>query len=243
MNNREYQKMYDHERTYWWFITKRLFIRTFLSSLPKKKNIKILDAGCGTGGNISLLRHYGQVAAVDVSSAAVALCEKGGFPFIIKASIEKLPFQTHSFDLITLFDVLYHKHIHDDVKTLRYLYTFIKPRGYLLITDCAFQFLYGHHDVNNHARTRYSLPELKGKLHQSGFTVVRGSYIFCFPFIFFVINRLLTSFKVLSASDTEMNIHPIINTFLKKIGAAENSILQYTNLPFGSSVIVLAQKI
>jgi SAM-dependent methyltransferase len=242
MDNLEYTKMFDHEKSYWWFVTKRLFIHTFLSYLPEKKNKKILDAGCGTGGNISLLQHYGKVLAIDVSSTAIAFCKKRGFISVLNASIEKLPFHTNSFDLITLFDVLYHKRIHNDVETLRYLHSFVKPQGYLLITDCAFQFLYGDHDRNNHARTRYSLPELKEKLQQSGFTVIRGSYIFCFPFLFFVVNRFLTSIGVLSASKSEMNIHPIINSYLLSIEKIENKILQYINLPFGSSVIILAQK-
>jgi SAM-dependent methyltransferase len=243
MNNHEYKKMYEHERSYWWFITKRLFIRTFLSSLPKKKNRKILDAGCGTGGNIPLLRQYGQVEAVDISPTAVAFCKKRGYASASEASIEKLPFPKNSFDLITLFDVLYHKRIHDDTRVLRYLHTRIKPGGYIIITDCAFQFLYGAHDVNNQARTRYTLPRLTEKLQRSGFTTVRGSYIFCSAFPFFIMNRLLTSMRIFSASENEMNMHPVINWVLRFLGEIENKLLQYVNLPFGSSIIILAEKL
>jgi SAM-dependent methyltransferase len=242
MEKTEYIYLFRNEKKYWWHISKRVFINTFLSSFQKSSHTRILDAGCGTGGNISLLRQYGHVEAVDVSPIGVALCKKRGYTFVKKASIEKLPFPENSFDLITLFDVLYHRSIHDDVKVLRHIYTRVKPGGYLLVTDCAFGFLFGPHDVNNHARTRYSLPELKRKLRQSGFTVVRGSYMFCFTFPLFTFSRLLSKIKFTETILVENNIHPFINTVLLVIERVENAFLRRINLPFGSSVIILAQR-
>jgi SAM-dependent methyltransferase len=243
MKTREYQKMFDHEQSYWWFVTKRLFIRTFLSLLKRKGNRKILDAGCGTGGNIPLLQEFGTVSAVDISATAVCFCKRKNSIPVTRTSIDNLPFQKNSFDLITLFDVLYHKRIGDDVSVLQYLHRYLKPNGYILITDCAFQFLFGAHDINNHARKRYTLPELTEKFRLSGFAVIRGSYIFCFTFIFFILNRLFTSLRMLSASSSEMNIHPYINRILKRIGRVEDAVLKLVDLPFGSSIIILAQKV
>lgn len=242
MKKTEYMYLFRNEKTYWWHRSKRSFIRTFLSSLPRNDNRKILDAGCGTGGNIPLLQRYGHVDAVDVSHVGIAFCKKRGYSFVIKASVEKLPFPKNSFDLITLFDVLYHKRIHDDVKVLRHIYTRLKPGGYLMLTDCAFQFLYGSHDVNNYARTRYSLPELKRKLQQCGFTVTRGSYIFCFTFPLFALSRLVSKGKFTGTSDLENKIPPCINTIFIFIERIENIFLRYADLPLGSSVIILAQR-
>lgn len=242
MDTGEYIQLFTHENTYWWFVSKRLFIRTFLSSFPKNERSRILDAGCGTGGNIALLRQYGHVSAVDASPAAVTFCKKNGFPFVIKASVEKLHFPKKSFDLVALFDVLYHKNIKNDVKTLRYLHTFLKPGGYLLMTDCAFQRFYSTHDVSNHARTRYSLPELTQKLRGSGFTVIRSSYIFCFTFPAFILSRLLKKADTIGVSRSEYDVHPLVNAFLIIIERIENRLLRYVNFPFGSSVIILARK-
>ena len=77
MQQREFSKMFQVEDKHWWFVSKRLFAKTFLG-IANKKFTKILDIGCGTGRNLIMLRRYGQVFGVDINPLALKFCSRRG---------------------------------------------------------------------------------------------------------------------------------------------------------------------
>jgi len=242
MQPREYKVMYQLEDKHWWFTAKRLFIKTYLNFLPKKKNLKILDIGCGTGKNLEMLQNFGQPQGIDAFTSAISFCKKRKSLKTKKASASQLPFKNNNFNLITLLDVLYHKGVKNDLQVLKEAYRALKSSGFLLITDCAHQFLWGSHDISMHARQRYSKKELISKVNQAGFKVKKASYIYFFTFPLFIINRLLKKFIFKKSSSDIAPINPVINQALIFILNLESKLLKYFNLPIGSSIIVLAQK-
>lgn len=241
MQSKEYQLMYQLEDQHWWFVAKRRYIQTYLSLISWPKSTRILDIGCGTGRNLKLLSRYGQAQGVDYSPQAIKFCQNRGL-LIKKASADNLPFQSNSFNLVTLFDVLYHRGIKNDLKALKQAHRVLKSGGYLLLTDCAHQFLYGPHDQAQHARQRYSKKELLEKASKAGFRLKRSSYIYCVTFPVFLIKRLVS--KYLAKTD-KSDVEPtpkIINQLLISLLQLEAKALKYFNLPFGSSIMILAQK-
>ena len=237
MQTQEYQKLFQLEDKHWWFVSKRQFIKLILKKLKLKPKSKILDIGCGTGRNLKLLQSFGTIQGVDYSDLAVKYCHQRGLKAVKKASANKLPFNKSEFNLVTLFDVLYHQGIKSDLKVLKEVNRVLKPKGRILITDCAHQWLFGPHDIAQHARQRYSKKELKAKLNQAGFKVIRSSCIFASLFPVFVINRLINR----HGSDVKP-INPRLNQLLIFIHHLESLVLKVFNLPFGSSIIILAQK-
>lgn len=237
MQTQEYQKLFQLEDKHWWFVSKRAFIKVIFEKLNLKLDSKILDIGCGTGRNLRLLGNYGQATGVDYSSLAVKYCHQRGLKSVQKASAEKLPFKKNSFNLVTLFDVLYHQGIKSDLEVLKEVNRVLKPNEFILVTDCAHQWLFGPHDIAQHARQRYSKKELEVKLKKAGFKVIRSSYIFSSLFPIFILNRLINR----HGSDVKP-INQLVNRFLILIYRLEALVLRFINLPFGSSIIVLAQK-
>ena len=241
MEPREYKLMYQQEENYWWFTVKRFFIKQYLSAITLKKTNKVLDIGCGTGLNLQLLSEYGKVWGMDFSALALNFCRKRGFKRLYQGSVEKIPFKNNNFKLVTLFDVLYHKKIKDDLLVLKEIYRVLEKGGYLLLTDCAFNFLFGPHDINVHARQRYTKKELEEKLIKAGFKIKKSSYIFFFFFLPFAFCRLYDRYITKKNShSTEISL--LINKIIINIGRLEAGLLSITNFPFGSSIIVLAQK-
>ena len=237
MESQEYQLLYQLEDNHWWFVSKRLFAQVFLSKAKLKSNSKILDIGCGTGRNLKMLEDFGQASGIDYSSLAIKYCQKRGLKRVKKASAEKLGYNKFSFNLVTLFDVLYHQGIKSDLKVLKQAHQVLKPGGFILITDCAHQWLFGPHDIAQHARQRYSKKELENKLKKAGFKIIRSSYIFASLFPVFVLNRLLKQ----KGSDVKLT-NKLLNQLLIIIHKFESTILKFINLPVGSSIIILAQK-
>ena len=53
MENSEYYNHFNTEDNHWWFIGQRkILTNVFEKFVNKNENLKIVDAGCGTGRNI-----------------------------------------------------------------------------------------------------------------------------------------------------------------------------------------------
>lgn len=236
----EYLKMYLLEDTHFWFVGKRFFIKTYLDKI-KSRISNILDIGSGTGGATKLLDEYGEVVGVEKNPYARFLARKRGLK-IIKGKAEKLPFKNNSFNLVTVFDVLYHKDIKSVGNVLKEIFRVLKPKGQVLITDSALSWLNSQHDQFMFSKRRFSLAEINDLLISQGFSIIKSSYIYFFIFpLVFIKRKIIDSFHNNDHSDV-FKIPFIINWVLIFILRLEAILLSLIYLPIGSSIIILAQK-
>src|SRR5438105_7066576 len=179
----EYAKMFRVEETHWWFAGKRRLVRVLLDGLPAHAGRRILDVGCGTGGMFLLLKDYGCIVGVDESEIALRFATQRPHAQLGRAALPALPFPDCSFDLLTCFDVLYHRAVSDDEQALREMARVLRPGGHVVISDSALSMLRSGHDEAMHGARRYTTGELRAKLLAAGFTVERLSYanFFLFP--------------------------------------------------------------
>jgi len=109
-----YRAMASHEDRHWWFVGRRAVIRRLLRLIALRKDARILEAGCGTGGNLYLLGEHGEVAAFEPNDLARAFAQKKAPGVAIQSAT--LPHQVDGiagpFDLVVALDVL--EHIDDD---------------------------------------------------------------------------------------------------------------------------------
>jgi hypothetical protein len=93
-------------------------------------------------------------------------------------------------------------------------------------------------------KRRYNRRELIAKLERGGFTIKKLSYYvsFLFPLLvgIRVINKLFHKKDV--KTSLEMKTILVINEFLLLFMRMEKILLRYLNIPFGASLIVLAEK-
>ena len=96
-----YTQMNQVEQHHWWFVARRKIIRKVLESfLPESNNLKILEIGCGTGGNLALLSEFGEVSAMELDQTARNIANKKNICEIKKGELpNNIPF-TEKFDLI-----------------------------------------------------------------------------------------------------------------------------------------------
>jgi len=244
--DREYEIMYRLENSHWWFVAKKRYIKTILDLHLKDKGNNILDVGCGTGGMIDLLKNYGRVFGMDLHGAACEFSrQRNHFP-LIKGDANKLPFKKGTFHLITLLDVLYHQHILDDEEVLEQIHQLLVPKGFILITDSAFELLRGAHDIAVMARHRYTLKELTDKLKGHHFSIERSTYLYFVIFPLVAISRLLGKLMLFFLkpnirSDLK-ETNDYLNQFLVALLGWEGKLLKLVNFPFGSSLLILGKK-
>lgn len=236
MQKLQYDLMYKLENYHFWFLGKREFIKAVL---PKKNTRwQILDIGSGTGGTTKLLGNWGKVLCIENSNTAIKYLKIGNLKYK-KMSIMNYHPEENRYDLVTLLDVLYHRHITNDTKVIQTAFQALKPNGLLLITDSALPYLMSYHDQLMHTRQRYYLGELEAKVRQTGFKIKKSSYIFFLIFPLFLLSRLVNKFI---GYNTVSHVNPLLNILFLNICKIEARTLKYFNLPIGSSIIILARK-
>ena len=108
-----YLRMREIERTHWWFTARREILTAEIERLGLPAYARILEAGCGTGGNLDMLRRFGQVQALepDAESRDYVKATKG--IEVQEAWLpDRMPAFDHRFDLIAALDVI--EHVDDD---------------------------------------------------------------------------------------------------------------------------------
>lgn len=109
-------------------------IRKFI---PKTKEIKILDFGCGPGILINAMKKVNSKAkytGIDVSDKAISQAKKRhpDSKFFTVADGQKLPLKDKSVDFIISTDVI--EHVYNTKKAFEEFYRVLKPGGKILLT-------------------------------------------------------------------------------------------------------------
>ena len=238
-----YKEMLEQESTHWWFRSRRRIVKSLLKSIKLKQDAAILEAGCGSGGNLPLLSVLGgkvyafemyDLARESAKARNIATVEEGKLP-------DAIPFAGINFDLIGLFDVL--EHVEDDAATLKALAARLNDGGRLCITVPAYQWLFVRHDRLHHHFRRYSKTELLRKMEAAGLQVEFISYWNCLLFPIAIIVRLLDGLGI--PKDYTIGAKKpsaLINRLLLLLVSSERHLLPFMRLPFGLSLILLASK-
>ncbi len=237
----EYERL---EKYYWWFVGRRHIITRVLGRFFSGQQLRILDWGCGPGGNFSFLQKFGDVTGVDASEEALAACRRKGITNLVQAATLDEFHPKAPFDLIVNLDVL--EHIPADQAYVQSLHRVLRPGGYLLVTVPAYQFLWSKLDeVLGHHR-RYTRRALKKTLRDNGFEVLTCSYFIFFLSPAFILYRLwekLTSRtgQKNSLKDSVVKLPGPINWLFTKLLALEAFLIPYISFPFGTSLVAVAQ--
>lgn len=239
-----FEKNYELENRYWWYLSRSfVFDKILKKFFPGSPERKILDIGCGSGGVMAMLSKHGQVLGLDIEPQALEFCRSKGFHNL---ALMKGYYDTgqpdQSTDLVSLFDVL--EHFEDDERAIREANRVLKVGGYTLISVPAFQFLWSELDDAAHHFRRYTRKVLMEKLKRSGFEIVKSSYLFFFVFPLVFAYKLFGMGKR-QRSDPKFRYQefpPLINRALTWPSKLEAWLLNYLSFPLGSTLVVLARK-
>jgi SAM-dependent methyltransferase len=234
-----YHEMSTIQEKHWWYRARRKILSDIIADLQLPETPRILEAGCGPGGNLAMLAQFGEVCAIEPYAPACALAKAKYVGQVEQAGLPgALPF-AGTFDLICAFDVI--EHIEQDKEALISLRAALAPSGRLILTVPAYQWMWSAHDVRNHHVRRYTRPQLRRVLEAAGFTVERASHFnsFLFPLIAGV--RLAQRSLSKSGSSSETIPANPVNTALEALFASERHLLRHMNLPFGVSILLVAR--
>jgi SAM-dependent methyltransferase len=230
------------EETHWWFVGRRRLFARELQKASIARNARVLDVGTGTGTNLRMLRglRYSVVEGLDFSDDAIRWCASKGLGPVRLGSVEDMPFEDRSFDLVLATDII--EHVDDDRLALAEIARVLAPGGTALITVPAFPVLWGRQDDVSLHRRRYRMAGLLDLLRASGFSVRHAYHFNYLLFVpIWVARRTMRLAGLQLHSEGQVGA-PVLDQLLSAIFTLDILTAPRLRPPFGVSILVLAVK-
>ncbi len=241
MNDAEFRQLDELEATHWWFVGKRLILRSLLKDQAPGQ--RILDLGCGTGGILRDWMDRNRCVGIDYSGLALKICAQAGFDRLARGDLNNLPFRKQTFDTVLLMDVI--EHLEDDVGLLKSAGDVCAADGRLVVAVPAFQLLWSQHDVTFQHYRRYSAKQLHAVIRAAGLEPERTTYTNSLLFPAALVWRLLSYRLGVGRFSPATDFWPVpkwLNAILTQIYRVEAWLLRRFDLPVGVSVVCVARK-
>lgn len=244
MEVEEYARIAAAEDDHWWYRGTRALMAELLApwlDAAAPATTRILDAGCGPGGNGAWLATSGAVTGVDLAMEALEfLRSRRAETAPVRARLDRLPFSDASFDVAVAVTVLYA--VPDDRRAIHELARVLRPGGALLVVEPAFEVLKRAHDRTVHGLRRYRRPALVGVFEEAGLTVHRATYAYSFlapPAALLGLMERRSSGAIDHRSDLE---RPYLGRVFSSLAGLERRWLAGHDVPAGSSVVLVATR-
>jgi ubiquinone/menaquinone biosynthesis C-methylase UbiE len=233
------------EATHFWFHGLRGYVVPTIRRIATgRRDLQILDCGCGTGYNLrTLLQPYGRAFGFDFDAGAIPRARAAGRP-LVRADVQRIPFRSNTFDLATSFDVL--QSVADDRAALREMARVLKPGGSVVLNVTALDLLRGDHsDVWGELR-RYTRETAAALVRDAGLEPTRIRYLFgsLVP-LMLVVRRAQAMRRRYRAptGDEDLAVPSApVNLALTALVRAEVALASRVTIPFGSSLLIVARK-
>ena len=251
INYEEYRAMYEAEEKLWWYrILHEKVLKEIQRKFQENKQIKILDAGCGTGGlmNFLITKGYKNIQGFDYSPDAVSFCKERNLN-VQQIDITNFDsdFENDFFDLIINNDVVYQ---FENPIIKKIFFTFqqkLKSGGILITNNNAFKIFYGTHDIAVGGKQRFSLPDFENILQGITLKIIHYSYWswVLSPLILGVrlLQQLQLKLKMIDLKNVKSDVvlpSDFINNILYQIVKTEEKLLKKGF--FGSSLFLVLHK-
>ncbi|MBN2031168.1 class I SAM-dependent methyltransferase [bacterium] len=237
--------MFEYEDHYWWYRALHELIEFFVQKEQKrgKRFLNILDAGCGTGKLLTILKKYGNTHGIDYSEDAIMYCKKRGLKNIKIGDLCHYQSNPSLYDIITHIDILCCVKKENEIRIIKEFHNALKPDGILILNLPAFHCLRRRHDIAVGSYRRYRRNRFIPKLIDIGFHIEIQSYRLPVLFIPILLKKYFETINKRKEIRSDFSPLPFfINWSLLQMFRIENKIIDKINIPFGTSLFIVARK-
>lgn len=220
------------------------------SKIEIPENSLILDAGCGTGGNLEAFQKWFKpklITGLDYSIDALPFAFRRSVKNLLQGSTTSLPFRDDTFDLVASLDVIVQLPLKSDPQTaINELTRTLKPGGILIIRAAAYKWLRSNHDEALNSYHRFTVGDLVQMSKSANLEIVQTTYANFFLLPVAIVHRQIQKFL---SSDAQSDVKPPsgffkpINKIFEQILNLEGFLIQSgLSLPAGLSLICICRK-
>jgi len=233
-----YDRMAELDATHWWYRARRdVLARLIERSVTLPPAARILEVGCGTGHNLSMLQRFGQVDATEIDGFARVIASKRLGHAVLDAALPALVgVPVRSYDLVDILDVL--EHVEEDRASLISMAHKLKPGGRILLTVPAHPWMWSAHDEVNHHKRRYTKRSFRAVIAEAGLKLETLSYFNSLLFPVAAASRLAGRITGNKDSDDALPPAPL-NRLLETIFRAEAYAIGRLPFPPGVSLAAI----
>ena len=257
MKPETYHMVAARQAFYWFSRARRTMAGLLLRRAALSPGFRLLDLGCGPGGNLRMLDALrpGLVVGVDLSPLALSLARKAASSAnLVCADLSKpLPFADESFDVVTIMNVLCCDWVTSEANALRETRRVLRYGGFGLITEPAFKILAREMDIASMASRRYRSKEIENLCRSAGLEPLVVSYFawFGFPILLALKSIKLAKGVLMPRKHEEAHVaaadmkplSPIVNSVMYAVAVVEaRAIAGGLKMPFGTTIVCLVRK-
>ncbi len=251
INYDEYRMMYEAEEKLWWYwILHEKVLKEIQNKFQENKQIKILDAGCGTGGLMSfLIKHgYHNIQGFDYSADAVSFCKERNLN-VQQTDITNFEsiFEKDSFDVIINDDVVYQFENSTIASIFHTFQSIIRSDGIIITNNNAFNIFYGTHDIAVGGKQRFTISDFENIFMNLQLTITHYTYwsVLLSPLILAVrlIQQIQLKLKLIDLENIKSDVSvpaDFVNTFFYQVVKLEERL--FNKGLFGSSLFLVLRK-
>ncbi len=248
MEAREYERLAAAEERAWWF---RGLHANLLGAWRRRADaeadgtvasLRLLDAGCGTGGFLARLVPAAGGAfccGVELDRAAATLASRKSGAAIVAGRIERLPFADGAFDAVFSADVLCHEGV-EEAAALAEFRRCLRRGGVLVLNLPAYRWLHSAHDRAVANARRYGADEVRRALAAAGFAEARLMRWNAILFPLMVLRRKILPGAPGRASDVALLPAPLECLFHLAVALESALAARGLAFPFGGSILATA---
>ena len=225
----------------WWFGGLHANLMAGWRSRAAPTSVRLLDAGCGTGGFLARVAAAAPGAAlfgVELDREACRLAHDKSGATVAVADVNALPFAERSFDVIVSADVLCHRGVEEHA-ALAGFRRCLRPGGVLVLNLPAYRWLYSAHDVAVDNARRYDRKELLALLREAGFARPEARYWNAFLFPLMLLRRKLLRRRSVQ-SEVALLPAAVERLFAACLALERGLVATGIKLPFGGSILAIA---
>ena len=242
------ERTFRAEQRHFWFRGFRRFVTPLIERATSgRSRPRLLDAGCGTGANLTLFERFGVTFGLELFWTGLTFARERGLSRLAQGSVTHLPYADGSFDVVLSFDVLYCLEDEAERAAIAEMVRVLRPGGSVIVNVAALDMLRGDHSALGGEIRRYTKRELREKLERAGFRIQRITYTNAFLFPVTAAVRALQRLRGLkprgeNAGDLAVPVRPVNALFTAALAFEAKLVAAGLDMPVGSSVLCLAQK-